>query len=265
MRDEKTGIRCFWKRLQLEGLFVTGLASGVLISIAVASAIALFSAFAGDPRATPTNPLYHYQTLITGIAAVLAAGASVWMVSRQITAEDRREVSRRQAKKDAAIAVAPLALAAICEYAERAASYVAEFQSSEDVALPESETPKAIDVVFPFESLTSLKELIEFVDEVERAPLMRLIADLQVIRTRLRSDLGKRFKGQYARETVLRCAKIYARSSALLTYSRARGQAVPDEPEINAVSSALFSILWRYDDFRQEVLDYVEQKYSGVS
>ncbi|HEX3954628.1 MAG TPA: hypothetical protein VHW90_13700 [Stellaceae bacterium] len=223
----RTCIRLVWNdwNLIVFGFVMGGVLVGVIETVAAADS-ALF--LGKDGR-------LQWETLLTGLAAVAAAVATIINLRLQIAQTDRLagEATRRRA--DAARAMLPLALSELAEYASACIRQLSALRPnfraegaldqgarqgyvSKDLALPQlSENVLAL-----------LKECVEFMDEVPAGGVVELIRHLQIQRARLAQGISKLKNNDTARpilrglvdQAIRDAAEVGARAMSLFPYSR---------------------------------------------
>lgn len=201
-------------------------------------------------------------TLVTGLAAVIAAALSIRAIKDQIQASDaavqrqidhgvRAEKDRRDAKRAAARATLPIYLSIICDYAEtNGRSLYSLVRQCVDLTLPKNVLlPKFPEI--PFEAATAIRELVELSDDSERVFLASLLGEMQVQSSRLRGLARDRSLGivmQHNLESYLAdSVEIYARASALFDFGRDPKVIIPDGLSENAIDTGLH-VMGIWDD-----------------
>lgn len=176
--------------------------------------------------------LYEYQTLITGLAAVYAAYLSVSAIRDQIRLAKVTEEDRRSAKLAASRTVLPLSLSAISDYASVCA------RSCHDMLLQcrDEHYPRNLPIPefppVPDQAISTLKEIVEYLNDDERIAFARLAGKLQVQSARLRGmrkDLSaKTVTNQNSIEDyTLDACEVYARCATLFDYARFESETLP--------------------------------------
>jgi len=179
-----------------------------------------------------------WETLLTGIAAVIAAGLTIVKLSQQINQTEQLAADHRRRRARAARAMLPLALSEIGEYSTDCiiGSYALRlcFQddgtfdwSRVDTTLAAWPIPRLPENVLPV-----LKECIEFCDDSPAESLAVLVRHFQVQNLRLAQDISwlRRNDGVHSISLtdielrMLDAAELYARAGLLLPF--ARGEAV---------------------------------------
>jgi hypothetical protein len=202
------------------------------------------------------NWVYDYQTLLTGTGAVVAAYFSVREIRRQIAASEstarmqiesaeKLEAERRDARKSANLAVSPMVLSSICQYAEANAP-ILEILLSKTI---EQRLPNDVDFAdfssIPIGVIEALKELVEVLSVEQRWCFQRLLFSLQVEASKLSALKPNLMRGTIVTKSnleslILGQASVYAEASALFSFGRTSGLEIPT-PITNAdISAALF-------------------------
>lgn len=197
-------------------------------------------------------------TLVTGLAAVIAAVLSIRAVREQIAADERavrlqllqtKELDEltKKAKHTAIRAVLPLALSAVCRYAHECAvvctSTVPKLENGQ--RLRPEDRPQDIPSL-PASVIDVIKEMIEFGGAADREYLAKLISSIQVQAARL-SSIGVKATGTGPTLTlrenilgnVLDAAEVYAYASSLFHYARDHTKPVPNKLEIEGLRTAI--------------------------
>lgn len=219
--------------------------------------------------------LEDYQTLITGIAAVIAARLSIQTIERQIKQADeaaksqlaqveRIESERKEAKRTAVRAMLPLSLSSLSDYAQTCGLTLYKLH----VAAPEPNVPvfeyqPQGDTEFPplpDDAIATIKELIEFSNPELVRLLSELAAKVQVQSSRLRglkralaanSTVSKHSIEAY----TLDAAEIYARCSSLFDYGRFKTERLPNKLTTADISSAIHNI-GIYDNLHDDLIEH---------
>ncbi|WP_322885434.1 hypothetical protein U8C32_08565 [Sinorhizobium medicae] len=173
-----------------------------------------------------------YQTLLTGIAAVVAAFISVAHIRQQIDQTAQIERDRIEGRKFSARAMLPLALSKICQYAEESGQVVhllMRHVQEEQVVIP---NPRPVIPTIPEEALTVLRDLVEHSSQSERRYYFKLISALQVQNSRLSGILYDiQGHGSLVPTALnfyaLDAAEVYAYASGLYEYARDWDKTVP--------------------------------------
>lgn len=195
-------------------------------------------------------------TLLTGLAAIVAAGMTVAIVGYQIRRSDWHEQDRRRRRARAALSALPLALVELYQYAVDCMDFHGTLRlcfsgsslqrQQAQIVLQQQPLP-----IIPAGSISVFKECIEFEEEDVAEALSDLIAVLQVQNSRalMVKDSADRRPGARSQtllplnvdEGIVNSADLAARCSKLLTYGRQRCKShcfLPDRADIR-------SAMWR--------------------
>jgi len=168
--------------------------------------------------------LNKWQTLISGLAAVAAAGISIRYLSKQIRQTDQHEQARLRRRHAAARATLPLALSQICGYAETAVREMdilrCSLNSETSPPAPGFSRPEP-----PIELVASLERMIEATDNASVTRVLSdIIIEMQVLAANLVALSGEEGRRRSARPNIdaymVRAAKVYALASSLFPYAR---------------------------------------------
>lgn len=197
-------------------------------------------------------------TLVTGLAAVMAASFSIYWVRRQIhaaTDDTQRQIDhaahihreQREAKREAARTVLPLALSLICDYATTCARDTHDLLAHcVNDRLPQQRgLPVYPDI--PQSPIDVLKEIVEYSDPEHRPVFTALTSKMQIQRARLRGsnrDLSGGFGVSKERlfSHIIDALEVYARAAALFAYARYEPDAVPETITPGSVENAIHSV-----------------------
>jgi hypothetical protein len=174
----------------------------------------------------------HWQTLIAGVLALLAAAGTIVVLRFQIRQTSKLADDRRRRRERAALAVLPLALSELQQYARNWLSGLYElrpyFQHSD--SLDRAQADKCLSAWpsprLPENVLSVLKEYIEFTDTAPAESASTLIRKLQVQQSRMREYEARLrlLHPQLPLSTIDlaigNAAEVFARAGILLTLSR---------------------------------------------
>lgn len=217
--------------------------------------------------------LYDFQTLLTGLAAVAAATASIKAlreqirsseasVQKQIDHEREVEADRIDARRASSRAVLPLALAALSRFAEKSgeALKITRDQCVEH-ALPKNiNLPSFPDL--PTESIAPLKEMVELSTRAERAFLWNLLNRIQVFQSRVDALRANHLQHGHVivdlniDALLLDAAEIYARSSKVLEFARGARDEMPERVSRLEMAEALRGV-----GITDELYDEIVNRY----
>lgn len=122
--------------------------------------------------------LDHWQTLITGGLAVLAALGTIWAMRWQTNIQKEQFESVQRRKAWSAQAKLPDALSAISEYSRAVMAALISGDAS--------------GVVYPTEAVRELKDSIEYIEERAAKRVFELVSKLQVQRARFQEYAERR-------------------------------------------------------------------------
>ena len=197
-----------------------------------------------------------WQTLVAGLLAIAAAGLGGLFVLYQTDANKRQEDAKQTRNHAAARAVLPLALSALVEHADKAATELEKLRATAtgvrimgptgSIFLAPQVDPKVIRM---------LQDVIEDASDIVADRISNVISDVQVQDARLRSLSKTLLKSTRSIFTtydldgyILDSAVIYARGSALFEYARRETDDVPASfPSEEEIVTALN--LLGFDDF----------------
>lgn len=187
-----------------------------------------------------------WQTLITGILAVIGAAIGAAYLHAQIRQTWSIENVRRARKRAALRAVMPLALARIVEYSKSCAETLQEFHSWSNGRIL-SATGKTEPTIpnLPEETITILSQFIEYSQPGETVLIEDLLREIQVQSGRLRdifSDICRldvMVTKDNIEDYLIDTAGVYARASACFNFARGLTDKLPTEVSWDNVRSAL--------------------------
>lgn len=128
--------------------------------------------------------LLKYQDLVAGVAALIAAGFTIWMINRQIMQAERLAEDNRKRRGYAARSMMPSALSALSNYAQQCSKIpVHVIENSNDdagllIAQPVANRPSVPSI--PGDGLSVLRDCTECADEDIQMQIADLISHLQV-------------------------------------------------------------------------------------
>jgi hypothetical protein len=195
-----------------------------------------------------------WQTLITGLLALLAAIPTIILLHKQINVSERHERTRRKTTEAASRAVLPLTLSTIIDYAEQSSNTLHTlYQNREGEVIPER--VRAIDIpIVPESAIDSLQSMIEASTNPEIAKVIaKIIGKIQIQNSRIRSVIhqeqairpdhimlvtAKNIEGY-----VIDSAIIRTLAESLFAYARFESEA-PEEVNWDNVSRSLRLLNW---------------------
>lgn len=217
-------------------------------------------------------------TLVTGVAAVLAAAFSIREVRKQIRSTEiaaekqidhasRLHAEIRDSKRDAARSSLPLALSSICEYSEICTRQLAAIlpHVQGDVVPRSFEYPDFPRL--PDNAISAIKETIEFIEQSDRKTFARLISRIQVQHSRIRGlpDESRATRGvsRLNLETyIIDSAIVYAQASELFDFARYDTDVVPDDISDATLGSA-FSVSQIYGSLKDRLMERARRRISS--
>jgi Tfp pilus assembly protein PilN len=182
--------------------------------------------------------LNRYQTLLAGIAALLAASASVFYLRKQIGQAEQHRQDQLLRDRAAARTVLPLALSTICEYANRSVQSLNERYAGGSAELPP----------IPMDALDQLVATVRTLEIQHVEPFAKIAQEIQVHNARV-SDRreNRRINEANFQEYLLDAAEIYARASSLFEFARLETDDLPSVLFADQMKSALWSTGAEYD------------------
>lgn len=249
-------MKCVWSQVLIG--FVAGILA-LCVAVVAVSKIATFGEetflkvvfWLGD-----LNWIHEYQTLITGTGAIIAAYFSIREIRRQIAASEnlvqlqiasaeKLESERREARRLANVAVSPLILSSICQYAEKNASVIDDLLTKVAEGRLRRETSLKQFAAIPSGAAEGLKELVEVLGPKERLSFQNLLVSLQIESSRLSGlqrdhDRGAIILRANLESYLLGQAAIYAQAEALFDFGRTSGLHPPSPVLRTDVARALF-------------------------
>lgn len=187
--------------------------------------------------------LDHWQTLVAGIAAVVAAVASIHYLRRQIAQTAEMEETRRKRRLAAARSRLHLALSDIVHYAEECIALLKQYLDATGgprtamnalASLPRPVLPEQAVLVF--------EPVIEATDDDEFAGVITdMISRMQVMSARMGRlpAEGRRLGVPNLHSYLLNAAEIHAYASSMFDYARREAQTPPHSLDWALVRTAL--------------------------
>jgi hypothetical protein len=175
--------------------------------------------------------LNRYQTLLAGIAALLAASASVFYLRKQIGQTEQHRQDQVLRDRAAARTVLPLALSTICEYASRSIQSLNERYAGRPAELPP----------IPMAALDQLVATVRTLEIHHVEPFAKIAQEIQVHNARVsdRQEDRRLDEGSF-QEHLLDAAEIYARASSLFEFARWETDDLPSVLFADQIESALW-------------------------
>jgi hypothetical protein len=193
----------------------------------------------------------HWQTLLAGMGALLAAGVSIYYLRQQIAQSAAQETGRRARRLAAARARLQLALSQTSHYATEMLSLL---RGCLDAIGARDQLPTAIANQprpnLPDAAIQSFEAVIEATDDDEFAALIAdMISEMQVLDARVsglpveHESIGRLNIQSY----LLNAAQVYGYASSVFEYARRETEQPPHNLDWDAVVSAL-NIAGMYQD-----------------
>ncbi len=165
-----------------------------------------------------------YQSLIGAIATLVAAYFAYRAVRRQIDQNERHAHDRVVRDADAAKAVLPLSLTAVCDYAVECMQQLAAAATPADAQMPwpPHELP-----TFPSAVISPLEAGVRHADRVQAKMISDLILTAQIQSSRLKklsmimnATYGASYRNYNIENGIYDAAALYARAAALFDFAR---------------------------------------------
>ena len=183
-----------------------------------------------------------WQTMLTGLAALIAAAVSVYFIRKQIAQAESAETHRRKRRLAAARSRLQLTLSTVSHYGSDSIVFLKRLRdavSANQVIPTLADAPRPI---LPEPAVLALEAVIEATDSDGFAGyLADLISEMQVLNSRLSGlpdqaqDLGTINLDAY----LVNAAKVYAFASGSFPYARRAVAEPPTELDWADVISAL--------------------------
>ncbi len=242
------------------------------MSIATPGFAIVATALHGSQMLAEGSLIERFQTLLTGILAIIAALMGGRYVAKQINASDQQERQRIARKLRAAQAVAPLSLSELSNYCRNCGSMLLAVYSHKNsageipVGTPVANVPK-----IPRNTIDDLRAIAEHAPpEVSRAAA-RVLANLQIQHSRL-SSLSEEIQSErslVAAETIadlgILTAQVSAGGDRFFVYCRELEDKLTGSTW-EGLYSALHNTGWDIDDHSEvygRARRYVDEGYFG--
>jgi hypothetical protein len=172
------------------------------------------------------DALDHWQTLLTGVLALVGAIATVFYIHRQIKQADDLENARRRREEIAARAVLPLALTRVVQYAIQCLRVIRDHSARP--VMPGAPLGPEMDIpTVQGDVVGALQACVRYGDERVVSQISTLLALLQVQRARLGELISRSSQRPDRRITrfeamgaMTDAAEVHAKASALFDYGR---------------------------------------------
>lgn len=133
--------------------------------------------------------LNRYQTLITGLIALVAAVMTVGVVRQQMAQIERHEEQRRRREENAVRAVIPLAVSGISDYARECTARLSQIKVEEGKRVyPTGFTVPELNK----DLIVNLRDGIRYADRQTATQIHEMLAWLQIQNSRLRAIASSR-------------------------------------------------------------------------
>lgn len=192
------------------------------------------------------NWVYNWQTLISGLLALAAAGIAACLLNKQIKQADKLADDARDKKFMAARCLLPVHLAEVDDYCERV---VDELNS---LLIEEVETSGTVlnlssKIQFPSQSIVHMSTVLEFtISDCLAKLIAKIIGDLQVLQSSIAAvsvvDLKKGpnrtppdLEPSTVEHYIIQAGTIGVMVSSLYEYARQEKDVLPDRIEWNTV------------------------------
>lgn len=187
-----------------------------------------------------------YQTLISALLALIAAGATVQYLSKQISQTERHNSDSRRRKFEAARTVLPLALSELCDYAGNSM----EFALTARRAIAAGDRLEAAKPNLPSDVVATLESLVEHSEPDIAGAVRALVSEIQVHHARLRglpsSPETHRPAGgvtlHYPEQldtAIFDAAHLYGHATNFFEYARYKTDVPPSTPSDSEVMKLL--------------------------
>ncbi len=189
--------------------------------------------------------LSQWQTLVSGLLAIVAAGIGAAFVHAQIRLAERHEQERVARRFDACRAVLPLTLSALCSYGRDCAAFLLPiYNQREGSSIPTGIEHRGVPIV-DGSITTGLREMVEASPVEVRTEIATLLGELQVLRARI-EDLPRSILSQSHLVTasnieayISDAARVYARAIGMFDFARREVDEIEVKIDVPAVTSAL--------------------------
>jgi len=180
--------------------------------------------------------LYDWQTLASGILALIAAFITIYFLRKQIVQNNDFEVQKLRRKHDSFRVVLTLTLSQICSATEKAIYLLAKLriQSSDTRKLSVTER-RSLYSISP-DVISSLQAIIETTDDKALISIIyRITRNIQVTVARI-ENMNTRHDSDLE-EQIQDCTSIYTLVESLFEYARREINQCPDDPNADSQRS----------------------------
>jgi hypothetical protein len=215
------------------------------------------------------GPLERWQTMVTGLIALMAAFIGAYYVNKQTQLGEQHEQERNRRRFDAARAVLPFTLSALTSYAGQSGKLLRAIhrgpRNGNMIVGPLANLPEL--PALPQSSIAELRELIASAEVPLGELVAEILAEMQVQHVRL-SELYTEMTNPSGNPTehvanvetfIIDAAVVYARSSALFDFARRETTELPSTLTAANVISAL-NLMRFYDALYEDVHSAVRRR-----
>lgn len=202
-----------------------------------------------------------WQTMLTGLAALIAAAVSVYFLRKQIAQAESSENHRRKRRLAAARSRLQMTLSTISHYGSDSIAFLKRLRDAVGANQPVPALADAPRPILPEPSVLALEAVIEATDSDEFAGFLAdLISEMQVLNSRLSAlpeeaqALGVHNLDAY----LMNAAKIHAFASGAFPYARRETTEPPTELDWSDVTSA-FRLQHVYEEHYGELFSFVRR------
>ena len=218
----------------------------------------------GSGSSSPNHWFFHYQTLVTGLIALFAAGLTVHFIRLQIRLSERQHREQIERQHRATRANLPFALVQLDQYSndclERLSKIMQDYGDDDDIEA-EVECPE-----LPREAMETITQLITFTSDGTARKLQAVLIFLQIQYSRLSSDFDRMSPSKNPesvviksnlRHDVLDACIILKMANYFYDYARFEVDELPSFAD-SGLTGALEYMLGR--KFDERTIEYVTEK-----
>lgn len=243
--------------------FLIGLICGVSVTAAIAVGLMTL-----DFHRPFVESLREWQTLATGMVALISVIIPVFWVQLQIDQSRAQEADRRERQHYAARATMPVALSEIIEYAEQALIALKAVPSPAEgrllIDMPVTWSTPALPNI-PSNAIEVLKTCIESAEHGSRAQIAKLLEHLQICNSRLHGLFNDEIASDHKSVTSHNMHAYFAdflelqlRCDRMFKYARRERMEIDYRPALQDLSThAIFLDLEHYPGFQ----DALKKRY----
>lgn len=202
----------------------------------------LFCRTPTDWLTDPSLCWFEWQSLLAGILAVAAAGASIHFLRKQIDQSERQENRRRSGNLSAARALLPLAIVDASQHAEDTAAALMIVSSNVQAGYRDPDAPIEVDFPLPSQRIFDVfTRCIEWSDDVTLTEfLSEIISTIQVLSSRVATiGASPRQHRLAVNDYILQCAIIDALALHLFPYARREADVIQSDLSWDDVRQSL--------------------------